>query len=91
MTLIERAQELIERYKIASERSSDSPEGITFDCMASLYSADIAKRMVELEKQNAKLKTALQKIEEYHCACSDGDEIIPQVVAREALAEMDEK
>lgn len=45
-------------------------------------------RLRPLIESLAEAVEALEKIEAYFCACSIDDEIIPQVVAREALAKL---
>jgi hypothetical protein len=47
----------------------------------------LGDKIRELEARELRLVAALEKIEAYFCACSIEDEIIPQVVAREALAQ----
>lgn len=57
-------------------------EDMTKNCISlSLHES----RMKDVEDREAELLKALEKIEQYFCACSVDDEIIPQVVAREAI------
>ena len=44
----------------------------------------------KVKEENKKLRDALRTIPDFFFACSDSDEIIPQVVAREALGEVGE-